>query len=412
MKAIRVFSPNLDLLAEISNYESLMFTRSWHGIGDLELQLNRYKKYSNTLQKGNIVVIGNDKHKAYKILHREILLDENGKVTENWMIKALELKAVTGQRITLPSNHTAYDTKYGSAETVLKHYVNKNIVNPVDLNRKIEQLMLAEDLDRGINVSWQSRFKNVAEEMQSISLLSNIGWNIKVDYQLRKWIFDVIEGRDLSVNQSDNNPVIFSPQFDNIKNMNFTDSDLNYKNTAYVAGQGEGVDRRVIELGNYSGLNRHETFIDARDVAEETEEDTPAVRPEADIIADLTTRGKQTLAEMNKEIFLEAQILTPYKLSEMGIEQTLITQFQPIEFFYNKERLVSTFIYEQDWDLGDIVTVQNKDWGITLDARITEVREIYEPNRFELEATFGNSRPTLIDKIKQQLSQISPEIRR
>ena len=38
-----------------------------------------------------------------------------------------------------------------------------------------------------------------------------------------------------------------------------------------------------------------------------------------------------------------------------------------------------SFEYEKDWDLGDIVTVQNNAWGIAMDARITEVTEIYEP---------------------------------
>lgn len=412
MKPIRIFSPDIVLQAEISNYESLFFVRSWSGIGDLEMRINRYKNYTETLQKGNIIVIGNDKRKAYKILHRQIELDENGKATENWLIKALELKVVTGQRISMPPSHTAYDNKKSFAESVMKHYINNNLVNPTDVNRRIPQLILADDLGRGMNVNWQSRFKNVAEEMAAISLLSSMGWSVKVDYQLKKWVFDVSEGRDLTVNQTVNNPVIFSPRFDNIKNMSFVDSDINYRNTAIVAGQGEGVERRVIEIGQSTGLTRHELFVDARDIAEQTEGDPPVKRLESDIIADLTTRGQQSLAELNTEIFLEAQIMTPFKLTEMGIESSLLTQFQPIETFVKKERISSTFMYEEDYDLGDIVTIQNKGWRVTMDARITEIKEIYEPSGFQLEATFGNSRPTLIEKIKQHLSQINPEIHR
>ncbi|WP_430351923.1 hypothetical protein [Viridibacillus arvi] len=47
-----------------------------------------------------------------------------------------------------------------------------------------------------------------------------------------------------------------------------------------------------------------------------------------------------------------------------------------------------------------------------MDARITEVKEVYEPAGFQLEGTFGNNRPTLIKKIKQELGQISGEVRR
>lgn len=395
MKPIRIFSPNIEFEAEISNYESLMFTRSWSGIGDLELRINRYKNYTETLKKGNIIVVGNQLHKAYIILHKEIELDEKGKITENWIIKALELKSVVGRRITLPPSHTAYDNRRGAAETVMKHYVTNNVTNPSDSNRKIEQILITDDMERGRNVNWQSRFKNVAEEMTEISLFSGIGWQMAVDYEFKKWIFDVSEGRNLTVNQTVNNPVIFSPQFENIKNMSFSDSDLNYRNTAYVAGQGEGVDRRVLELGESQGLSRFELFVDARDVAEETDDDEP--RPPSEIVEDLTSRGEQKLSELDTEIFLEAQIMTP---------------IERVEKVSEKVKIYSTFMYEQDYDLGDIVTIQNLDWGITLDTRITQVQEVYEPKGFQLEVTFGQNRPTLIDKIKQEFEQMGGEIRR
>lgn len=412
MKPVRILTPDLDLLGEIDNYESLMFARSFHSIGDLELRVNRYKKYADTLQKGNIILVGGQLHKVYKILHREIELDQNGKITENWLIKALELKVVTGQRITLPPSHTAYDNKSGDAETVMKHYVNSNIIDPVDANRKIVQLILSANQNRGASVSWQSRFKNLAEELVSISLNSGLGWNVYLDVQKKKWVFDVVEGRDVTAGQTILPPVIFSPTFDNIQSMSFVDSDLNYKNTAYVAGQGEGIERRVIELGQSTGLSRHELFVDARDVAEETEGETPQPRPEADIIADLTNRGEQNLKEMETELFLEAQIMTPIQRSEYERSYSYVSPYQVNEEVKRKTKVYSAFMYEQDFDLGDIVTIQNKDWGVTVNTRITEIKEIYEASGFSLEATFGNNRPTLIQKIKQELSQISGEVRR
>ncbi|KAA0941624.1 hypothetical protein FQ087_20940 [Sporosarcina sp. ANT_H38] len=410
MKPIRIFTPDIELLGEISNYESLFFVRSFHGIGDLELRINRYKNYTDTLQKGNIIVVGNDKHKCYKIEHRAIDLDEAGKVTENWLIKALELKIVTSEAIALPPSHTANDNKSASAETVMKHYVNGNIINPVDPSRKVAELVLASDLNRGPHISWQSRFKVVAEELSEMSSLTGVGWGVRVDYALRKLVLDVAEGRDLSVNQNVNSPVIFSPQFDNIKNMHYVDSDLNYKNVAYVAGQGEGVDRRVIVVGTDTGWNRRELFVDARDIEEIDDDENPI--PEHIIIQRLTDRGLQKLAEYTQEKFLEAQIMTPVKTVDIEKQTHFATQFQIVESVKVTEAFASSFVYEQDYDLGDIVTIQNKDWGVTLDARITEIKEVYEPGGFQLEATFGNSRPTLISKIKQELAGMKTELTR
>ncbi|WP_379050081.1 Gp37-like protein [Metabacillus endolithicus] len=52
-------------------------------------------------------------------------------------------KQLLTQRITLPPSHTVYDNKTGNAETVMSNYVNTNIVNPLDANRKIPRLIAA-----------------------------------------------------------------------------------------------------------------------------------------------------------------------------------------------------------------------------------------------------------------------------
>lgn len=397
MKPIRILTTDLDLLGEIDNYESLLFVRSWHSVGDLELRINRYKKHADTLQKGNIILVGNQLNKAYIILHREIELDSDGKASENWLIKALELKVITGRRITIPPSTTAYDNKQGNAETVMKHYVNNNIINPVEGNRKIPQLLLATNQNRGASISWQSRFKNLAEELATLSLNSGLGWTVSLDIQQKKWVFDVVEGRNVTVNQSELPPVIFSPDFDNIQSMSYVDSDLNYKNIAYVAGQGEGVNRRLIELGQSTGLNRREMFIDARDIDNDN---------------DLSARGEQKLKEFETEIFLEAEIMTPIQRAEYERSHYYVSPYQSNEQIKKKTKVYSSFMYERDFDLGDIVTIQNKNWGMTMDIRITEIKEIYEPSGFKLEAVFGNGRPTLVQKIKQELNQISGEVRK
>ncbi|MFL0365390.1 siphovirus ReqiPepy6 Gp37-like family protein [Pseudobacillus sp. 179-B 2D1 NHS] len=394
MKALiplRIIDLQFNLIDEITGYESLQITRSWSGIGSIELKINRHIRGANELLKDRIVFPHNQLHKAYVILHRDIDLDKEGKKSENWSIKALPLKAWLSRRITLPPSHTAYDNKQGDAETVMKHYVDRNAVNPDDPSRIIPNLVIAPSHHRGSTVSWSSRFKSLPEELEEISLLSGIGWNVFLDIQNKKFIFDVSEGLDLTAGQSVNPPVIFSPEFNSLKSMSYTESTLSYKNMAYVAGQGEGIDRRVVTIGTPVGLDRHELFVDARDVEETKDvektdaEGNPITeqvpRPEQDIINDLLNRGEQKLAEHADEVYLDGQILTK-----------------------------SPFVYEQDYDLGDIVTLQNREWGLTLNSRLTEIKEIYEPAGFQIEATFGNKKPTLIDKIKQGLARMNPEL--
>lgn len=371
MKPIRILTPQLDILAEIDNYESLQFIRRWHRPGEFEIHINRYKKKADKLQKGNLILLGKDLHKVGIIKHREISLDEKGKGSENWIIKGPTLSGITKQRIIVPPQGQEHDAISGPAETIMKHYVDVCIVNPVDEARKIDTLMIASDQGRGPNLNWQSRFKPLDSELEAISLASGVGWNVYIDLESMKWVFDIHIGRNLTAYQDENPPVIFSTDFDNIKSQVFIDSDLSLANFAYVGGQGEGVERTIVEVPTNSipaGLQRFEAFIDARDI-EGSE--------------DLIIRGEQKLAEMSTGKLFEAQIISQ-----------------------------GPFKYEKDWDLGDVVTVQNKDWGVTMDSRITEVREVYEAGKIMLEVTFGNNIPTLVDKIKKELEQIGAEVRK
>lgn len=55
------------------------------------------------------------------------------------------------------------------------------------------------------------------------------------------------------------------------------------------------------------------------------------------------------------------------------------------------------------------MTVQNKDWNITMDTRVTEVEEIYEVSGFKLNVIFGNNIPTLTQKLKSALQEMKIE---
>jgi Siphovirus ReqiPepy6 Gp37-like protein len=353
MQPIRVLTPSFQFLGEIDDYESLQFIRRFRKPGEFELHINANKNLTDTLQEDNLIVLS--PRKVGVILHREL----NRENTEQLMIKGYTLQGILSRRITVPPAGQAYDKIKANAETALKHYVRQNAVESVDPNRIIPNLIIADDLQRGAIVDWQSRFKNLVDELESISFSAGLGWDVFLDLEQQKWVFEVYVPRNLTASQSELPPVIFSIDFDNIKNQTFTESSVNYKNYGYIGGQGEGEDRAVVEVGNASGLSRIETFIDARDI-EDGE--------------NLTVRGQQKLQEMQKIVSFESEILT-----------------------------YGPFVYEKDWDLGDIVTVQDKKWGITLDTSITEVKEIYEPSGFRLGATFGNTMPTLIERIKKTI---------
>lgn len=353
VQPLRVLDVDFNLLAEIENYASLQWVRRWHRAGEFELHLGAQVQGVEQLQKGSLVLV---RDAACIIRHREIKLLQDG--TEQVVIKGPALASIVGQRITVPPTGYAYDRRTAPVETLMQHYVRNNCTEPADVGRVIDQLVIAPDQGRGDSMTYQSRLKQLDEELQKLSNASGLGWDVRPDLQAKQLIFEVLEGRGLAAGQDVLPPVIFAVDFDAVRSQTYTDSDIGYRNQAYVGGQGEGVEREIIEVGEAkAGLERFEMFVDARDLADG---------------ADLPARGQLKLQEMQQLTSFETEIM-PH----------------------------GPFVYRQDWDLGDVVTVQNKGWGVTVDARVAEVMEIYEPGGLRLDVTFGTTLPTLIDKLKQ-----------
>ena len=61
------------------------------------------------------------------------------------------------------------------------------------------------------------------------------------------------------------------------------------------------------------------------------------------------------------------------------------------------------YAYGVDYNKGDKVIVQDTELGVQVIGKITEVSENFD-DEYELIITFGYSYPTLIQKIKQQIS--------
>jgi hypothetical protein len=362
MKPIRILSLTLELLGEIDNYLSFSFLRRYHSPGEFQLVTNRKVQNADKLNIDQLIMLGNDKLKTGIIRYKEIKTNEQGE--EILTVKGYTLGAITKQRITIPPDNQATDIIEADAETVMKHYVKRNCLDIAGM--EIPELLIAPNKNRGSNIKWQSRYKNLDEELEGISRLTNIGWHIYLDFNLKKWIFDIYNGRNFSVTQNSNPPVIFSSEFDNVKSQEYVDSLLDFGNFAIVAGQGEGVNREVIAVGSdVTGLDKHVMFVDARDLENSV---------------DLPRRGEAKLTEYKRVNSFQSEILPE-----------------------------GPFKYEKDWNLGDVVTVKNKDWGVTMDTRITEVTEVYEAGGFKLNVTFGESLPTITQKIKLTLGELKIE---
>ncbi|MEG0642140.1 MAG: siphovirus ReqiPepy6 Gp37-like family protein [Clostridium sp.] len=352
--SLKILNSELTFIGDIEDYISFYFVRSFFQAK--EFQLISPLKYASILKEDNYIYLSKQK----SMIIEDIEIDElKGQIT----VKGRDVKSIIETRITEPPVNEAYDSFNGSAEEVIKHYVNINCINPVDISRKIKGLVLGTNLKRGANTKWQSRYKNLLVEVEGIAKSGGIGWFIYLDHKNKQIIFDVEEGINRTVSQNLNSRVIFSSEFDNIANTIHKISSLNYKNVGYVGGQGEGIERdiEIVSRNNNTGIKRREIFIDARDISESE---------------NLKDRGMAKLSQC--------------------------------EYILNTESTIrnKNLIYERDWNLGDVATVKNT-FGIN-DLRITEVREIYE-EYVTIEITTGTVEANVIKQINNDISSIQVE---
>jgi hypothetical protein len=212
----------------------------------------------------------------------------------------------------------------------------------------------------------------VSELLEEISLACGLGWEIVLDPTNKKMVFQIIEGLDRSWENGVNSVVSFSPKFGNIRLISYSDSSLNSKNVAYVAGQGDAnardVDKVTYLAASYIGTARREVFIDARDL---------------DATDKMLQRGNERLTELGEEKVIEMENLS-----------------------------TGPFSYGIDFYLGDIITVDYPDI-VTANLRVIESTiEITPKNLIQNRLTFGKQAPDLININEFKAKNYLTEVRR
>lgn len=358
-----VFNRNLNMLGIIDAFTSLQWIRRYYKAGEFELHCDLTMDNLNLLQRENIIYKKGDTEAGY-IEYRDFKQDTDGK--EILIIKGKFLTYYTNRRIIWGT-----EIINNTVENAMRTLVNDNCINPTDTNRIINNLILGTLNNFAPTVNYQVSYSNLADELENLSNISDLGHRINFDITNKKLIFDVYKGLDRSINQSVNSKAIFSKEFENILEQEFVDSLNNYKNLALVGGIGDGSARKLATVGSSTGLDRFEVFNDQKSLSNVVNGTTMS---DTDYNNLLIGKGNETLATT-----LEVQT------------------------FDSKINVNSNLVYKTDFDLGDVVTCTSKKWGITLDTRITEVLEVYEEQGPQVNITFGNNIPTLIDKIKQKL---------
>lgn len=358
-----------DNIGEINQYESLIWPDKYNGFAQFELWAPINDENAEYFTKGNILWCGGNNATMIEIVKSAI--DDKG--TKTYNVKGRTLEMILTTRIVWGT----YNAQNKDASTVMYDLVSQNCVNSTDTKRKIPFLELATDTHVGGKISKQVTGGEVYDAVTAIASDSDIGFNILFKPREKKLVFEVIEGTDRTINQTDVDPVEFSTDLEDILSSSYYSNNQDLKSVALVAGENSSTSRVTLVTGDdtTSGLLRRELYVDARDLqSESTDESGTSVElTPTEYKNTLIQRGNEKLAECLTTETFEAQIRV----------------FGDVQYEFNK-----------DYFKGDKITVRDKQLNVTVSARITEVEEDYD-DEYALILTFGYSYPTIMQKVKQ-----------
>lgn len=359
-------------IGEVNQYDSLIWPDKFNGYASFELWAPITEENSEYFKKGNILWCGGDNAAVVEIVKSAI--DDKGTKTFNVKGRTLEMFLTT--RIIWGT----YNASNKYASTAMYDIVNQNCINPTNVSRKIPYLECAEDKQLGGKMSVQKTGGEVYDTLTTIASSKDLGFNVLFRPKEKKLIFEVVAGVDRTIEQSEVDPVEFSTDLEDILSSSYYTNNQDEKNVAFVQGEGDGTSRVSQISGNneLEGFDRKELYVDARDLQSETvnEDGTTTSLTPDEYKAALINRGDDKLSECEVTETFEAQIRV----------------FGDIQYEFGK-----------DYQKGDKVTVRDRQLNVVVSARITEVEEDFD-DEYALVLTFGYSYPTIMQKVKRQIS--------
>lgn len=428
MGDIYVLDQNFNLVYVVDTYKSCIWSKRYVELGDCELYLPATAELLTVLVIGYYLVRQND-DMVCRI--KKVQLDTDAENGDYLIITGKDTKDLCDQRIVWSTM-----TCDGPLETFIRQMVTSTMITPSLSARTMLKAngsaLVALGSAAGFTdiLTEQVSYKNVGEKIREYC--TKYGWGYKMILNGSTLNFILYKGVDRS------DEVFFSDDYENLDTTTYTLDDTNLGNVALVAGEGEGSERSRNVSGYEEGIDRYEIFVDAKDITQTVSwSDLVSLYPTTDSGGQgyFATEGSQNVYRLN---YLNVHIVDSDQLTQLkanyptgqeitidGIDyyqvynvtianvpsaspadndnvtlRAVIYEVYLLNRGYDKlaeygEKITFngtiepkvTFEYKEDYDLGDIVTVQNR-YGVTASVRIVEVIEVDDDNGYSVQPKF------------------------
>lgn len=300
----------------------------------------------------------NDSENAMKVETVQLTTDpEEG---NHLIVTGRSAECILAQRIVMPQmTYTSI-----RADHAVYYLLSHNAITPdkgseaLRAMRKIPELSIGSWLVEETKIDIQYDGENLLDAVIDICVSADMGF--KIVFSSTGLAFWLYKGVDRTKNQTENTPVIFSPDFDNLGNTEYLYDMSTYYNLIQEGGEGEGSERKhvtVIESNEIKGLYLREKYVQAESISSNTKDGT----------LDSTTYNR---------------------ILKQRAEENLRKATETKEF---SGEILNTDMYRfgTDYSLGDKVSVINE-YGISGTAVVTEITEVEDAEGYRLIPTFSD----------------------
>lgn len=326
----------------IESYESFIWTERFSAQGDFELHM--YSTLENRkLFPDGIKIAHSDTARVMVVKTVEDSTDDTGKAMLK--ITGTSLENILDQRVARGT--------LGDLTTTPKWSLTglpKAIATQMFHDICVTGILDAGDIIPGINegsifpvdtiaapsdsVTYETELTTLYLAIKNLCDIYSMGFRLVRDGDTSQLYFDIYMGSDRTTGQTTLPAVVFSPDFDNLKNTQEITTIALYKNVAYVFSPvGHEIVYALDIDPAIEGFDRNILIVKADDITDTT----PSVAS-----AKMIQRGKDELAKAKKLFAFDGEVSQ-----------------------------ISQYKYGVDYNLGDLIELQNSD-GVTTNVQVTE----------------------------------------
>lgn len=373
---------------EYSQYE---FKAREIGTFTINAMLDKENLYLMDKTKNYYVILDDDVFGVIESVKRESD-SETSKVfviKGSLALKLLDYRVIKGQ-VTFKGKSYKYIEELVKQNLIMSDDSNRNIALAVEFEDEERLKQVCSIIDKQVTGgSLWDEISEVAEadKLRIILRPNVIAVNTEHHQNIDGWTLIIGAGEDRTRHRANNavSSVMLSQSLSNIANTDYIVDRSKLRNTVYIAGEGEGTDRKWynidvnsdVTFGERKGWNRRELWVDARDVQSE--------------------QDNVTLTDAEYEELMKQRADEKAKDNDLSEEYTATVT-----------DITKQYTYKKDYNIGDFVTIADEELGMEFDAQITNVIVTRQDDReiIDLEFTYGLRIKDVIERSEAAIKKV------